>query len=592
MSWREPESWRQQFCRQLARFRVAGGGDDAERASERVGQVARPVYGGYALEGRVPQAFRIESPIDYACTASLVAWRWLYEQDFDRWTQGPNPLLLGVPTTFDLQGGLWLHADTMVGQPGGQNVGTGIHLAAEPELANDHVLGEGDFGYFEPVKTWCYACVKVGVSFGDAPPASLDADEPGAQGLAAAAPVSTPYLLWRPVTARETEPFRRPRASEREASVVLGLGLGHAAALVPGLGAGCNAQVVDERFGSAARAAFATAGLRWVNAAEPVAELGHEPSFPLAVALSADGASLLHTLSTDGSRLLAPRDELSCGSEATPCSHCASGWCSALPGSLETCCLAPCTSSEECASRYCDLALGVCAFPPLRGSPHALGYAAVLTRMRRGVFVVGGADPDSGEPTGEVWFSPLGAREWQRVQMGLAPDRVLAATYSFASDALYVLDETGAEAEGDGPSGGHGHGHGNGHGHGGSAPAVRLWEHRLATGQTHLVGSWPRSAAERTYSLVVDRDGGLLLAVSTPPPGGQHLVARFAVSGPSLVLDGISHAPKALALPPVVDLDGYTFVLRDGPEPDGITMVRSAQLGLHPANWAALGSLF
>jgi hypothetical protein len=74
-------------------------------------------------------------------------------------------------------------------------------------------------------------------------------------------------------------------------------------------------------------------------------------------------------------------------------------------------------------------------------------YVAVLTRTRGGVLVVGGFDPDTLAPTGEIWFSPLDGDRWMRLATAYVPERVLGASYSFASRELYVLDETAKGGE-------------------------------------------------------------------------------------------------------------------------------------------------
>jgi hypothetical protein len=220
-------------------------------------------------------------------------------------------------------------------------------------------------------------------------------------------------------------------------------------------------------------------------------------------------------------------------------------------------------------------------WPPLAGSPHAVDYVPVLTRVGGGLYVVGGKDPVTGLPTGEIWFGELGSDSWSYVPAWLRPENVLAASYSFATDELFVLDET--------PSG-----------------LARLWAVRARSAETRMLGTWPRHAEWNQHWLVVDRDGALLLAsskdaASAPPKGGkkqEHAIARIDVRVRSeLRVDGIERGNRALVLPPVVDATGYTLVLEKSSgkcQGAGARCVigreRKSALALEPVATAELGS--
>ncbi len=224
------------------------------------------------------------------------------------------------------------------------------------------------------------------------------------------------------------------------------------------------------------------------------------------------------------------------------CPGCPSGQC--VAGKPGVCCERPCAIASDCASGYCSAA-GVCDLAPRTGSPHAKGYVAVLTSYRRGVFVVGGDDPQTSKPTGEIWFTPLAGSHWGLLSTkGYTPERVLAATYSFASDRLYVLDETAA----------------------GSARLTAIDPTALTV---EPMGSWPRHASWDQHDLVVDADGAVLVASSSSKTK-KHAIARFAVAATPPKLDGIAKGNRQLLIEPVVDGSGYTLVLRktDGDEKD------------------------
>lgn len=254
---------------------------------------------------------------------------------------------------------------------------------------------------------------------------------------------------------------------------------------------------------------------------------------------------------------------------AKTCAHCPSGLCRA--DAQEVCCDLECTTDSECPSGFCDPMSALCALAPLVGSPHATDYVPVLTRMRRGVFVVGGVDPASSRPTGEVWFGRLGAQSWDQVPVGIQPASVLAATYSFATDSLYVLDETGTGE-------------------------VRLWEHELQSQQSRQLGTWARHRKWNRHWLVVDRDGALLLASSNDEEKA-HAIARLDPrAGGMLAVGGVERGHRALLLQPVVDPRGYTLVLQKSQgKCKGelarcrIKRERKAALALTPATLWALG---
>jgi len=161
----------------------------------------------------------------------------------------------------------------------------------------------------------------------------------------------------------------------------------------------------------------------------------------------------------------------------------------------------------------------------------------VLSRMRRGIFVVGGRDPGSGAWTGEVWFARIGAASWEFLPVGVRPERVLAATYSFRDDSLYVLDET-------------------------EAGLRRLWTQHLRDQTSTLLGSWTVHAEWDRHWLVSDMDGAILLA-SSSGASKRHAVARIEpMADGTYAMAGIERGGRALALAPVVDAGGYALLVR------------------------------
>ena len=462
----------------------------------------------------------------------MIRWYWNFPSDYDRWAaQG---LFIEDPGSASaLVGNLWLHASTPIGDT--IDVGTGIH---GEQLANHHDLGPTGKGLQLP-ELHCYACSAfrvpepVDLSSVAMPAAVTSAPIPQAQAVA----TGLRYLISRPLLRTSVEPYQRHDAQRLEASFVVPLSVGVFGAVATDHD--CEVEVLQPaQLGPRLVERLGDASLVWASAIEPATHLGAGESFPLAVALSADGSSIEETVTTDGQRLQAGGDRTTCPAlpDAAFCSECPGGYC--FPGRERVCCEMPCTDAKECPTVYCDPVRAVCAPRRAQGSPHATGFVPVLTRMRRGVLVVGGETLDSGVATGEVWFSPLDEPQWSLVPTSFKPEKVLAATYSYASDELYVLDET-------------------------SSGLARLWAHPMAGRESRLLGSWPRHAAWDVHWLVVDRDGALLLAsAGRHKHEAKHAIARVdtRVDGGPVVV-GVSRGEGRLVLPPLVDAFGYTLVV-------------------------------
>jgi hypothetical protein len=232
----------------------------------------------------------------------------------------------------------------------------------------------------------------------------------------------------------------------------------------------------------------------------------------------------------------------------------------------------PCSDDAQCASGFCDLLAGLCAPAPQVGSPHAVDFVPVLSRVAGGQFVVGGQDLQTDEPTGEIWFTLLHDPEWMPIHSDITPERVLTATYSYATREVFILDETA----------------------GGMA---RLWGVRYPFHGTRLLGTWSRHAAWARQWLRVDRDGALLLASGKSTGKSEHAIARIDITAAgAAVCDGIDRGHRALLLPPIVDARGYTLVLQKSQgncQGHGNCLVkreRKAELALEPATLADIGA--
>jgi hypothetical protein len=137
----------------------------------------------------------------------------------------------------------------------------------------------------------------------------------------------------------------------------------------------------------------------------------------------------------------------------------------------------------------------------------------------------------------------------------VAPDKVLAATYSWRTRSLYFLDEVDDGA------------------------TVRLVAVHADTHHAAVLTSFPRDSAWSRQELVVDRDGALLLASSSPAEQ-IYAIARIDFHSESEPFVEVEVGSYPLGLPPLVDSLGYVLVLEiDG---DAIERVRKPALDLEP----------
>jgi len=512
-----------------------------------------------AIQAGFQPASTAPLPFKYELTADEVSkgigfqpLLWHYLSDYARWTAPATTVIQDPGSADQLVGTLWFHADTTEGSMG------------RPELANHHRFD------FAPTEEICTACEFLEVDFVPELVSSSgnggngkgkDKDKDKGNGSGSASQVAVPHLIWRPVVDPPTNGFRRRNAVAHEAHFLVPTGK-DLWATPTGENKNCGGQIANDALGVELRQALSDPAVRWVNAAEPLAAMGAGESFPLAVGLSAIGGSeLLHTVTTNGVRLLGDGDRDACAQFPNTCDSCPSGACN----DAGWCCELPCSVDGDCPSGFCNPGSGLCDVPPRVGSPHAKDYVAVLTRMRRGVFVVGGVALEDDTPTGEIWFSALGKKTWGRYGTGnYAPHLVLAATYSFVTDDLYVLDET---ADGD----------------------ARLVAVHLGKFTTTTIGVWKRHAEWDQHWLTVDRDGALLLASSTSAKKKRHRITRIDVRGGlPPAIDGVLEGKKPLVLPPLVDAVGYTLVVKQDSGNDRANMIRLDALDLQPATLATL----
>jgi len=187
------------------------------------------------------------------------------------------------------------------------------------------------------------------------------------------------------------------------------------------------------------------------------------------------------------------------------------------------------------------------------------------------VFLVGGT-LDSEEMAGDIWYADTETLSvWRKVPLSadIAPKRVLAATYSYADGRLWFLDEAPLSKNLR------------------KARLVRVDPH---TGAGDVVAEWPRLKVFDRHWLALDRDGALLLVASSSKMN-HHVIVRLDTHGATFAVEGIRKANGRLLSAPVVDADGYSFVLdKLGNQP--VRTLRLRGLEAKPGHWNDLAGCF
>lgn len=457
---------------------------------------------------------------------------WSLVDDFNAWipTSWGQLLELELPSATskkDGRGRLWLHSNTQVGTT--TNVGTGLHkkINGDPaeQLSNHYeplqpVIQEETYTVwniptYQPAFPWSYcpSCVL------EAPLTGND-DCPMCKGLL---PVTLLDSVYEPQLV-----VRMPEVPD--------LPFRFAVVLKDG-----SFVAVDDRLGDGLRQSLDDPSRVWAEQAEPMSYLGRGASLPTALALSSDGRFITERVSLKGHRFLGQRDrartEIDPGGLGVPAASLA---------------LEPAPETTETT-------------PSPRGA-----FVPVYSRYLGRLFVVGGQDPSTQLPRGDIWWQDAENGDgWRQVpEQGYTTGRVLAATYSFRDDRLWVLDEVG------GP---------------GLLKKVRLVRLDTRTGEFEQLGQWPRLGLFNRHWLSVDRDGQVLLAASSDT-ARKHVIVRLDNREMKVKPSTVRLGQGALAYRPMVDQEGYSVVVRQTKKNRPPTYTeRSKTLGGIPAQWSHLG---
>lgn len=408
--------------------------------------------------------------------------RWFYEQDYAFWLANPQGSLISLP------------ADLQSCQQAGDLAGTCLNgifwlHADTPEgeashgdqLANSYIDWQPDV-----VRQYCPEPPLTVSTFA----ARVALPNQDASLLAASAGVGE--LLWASAANRSFDIRPQP-----ETQLILPAALGILGALQPGGelialsddgSSPCRGRALDST------SARIIASRKWASAVEPHTFARNLPSRIQAVALRADGTAIEDlAIDTDGSLGLS-------------------------------------SVTEELLSLLYATGTDGPSLPP-RDS-----FTSVFSRAAGGVFVIGGVDPN-GAAKHDAWLLPLGG-SWSELALGdVQLGKVLAATYAFQDDRLWVADEVAMNGE----------------------RRPRLVRIDPAGGGANVVFfAPPRRRPGRTPFLSVDRDGSLLLALADETRFSL-LHLRMTPSG--LAVERARAERGKLVRAPIVDAFGYSFIV-------------------------------
>jgi hypothetical protein len=420
---------------------------------------------------------------DYGTTVATN--RWYYQLDYDFWVTNPGGALIPLP------------ADVPGCQQSGAVAGTclkGVFWLHANTTTGQTEHGDQLANFYtdwqpDPYRPYCPTSQYLHV-------ASFAATR-GAQGAPTTmALAGTGELLWASTGVDRSFDLR----PTPETQLVVRSNLGIIGALQPNGelialsndGASpCGGNAIDPA------SAHLLVTRTWTNAVEPNGLVRSLPSRIQAVAISPDGTGLADlAIDTGGTLgLTSSTEELSSLLNAT-----------AVDGPI----------------------------PPPRDA-----FTSVFSRAAGGVFVIGGVNSD-GVAARDAWFLPLGG-SWSELALGSVQlGTVLAATYAYGDDLLWLVDEVDAPAGKKDPK------------------RARLLRVDPAGGGASVVVSTPRQRPGLTSFLSVDRDGSPLLALADDQ---RFALLRLRITPNGMAVGRARTERGKLVRAPIVDPFGYSFVL-------------------------------
>ncbi|CAN5364117.1 hypothetical protein BH09MYX1_BH09MYX1_10050 [soil metagenome] len=188
-------------------------------------------------------------------------------------------------------------------------------------------------------------------------------------------------------------------------------------------------------------------------------------------------------------------------------------------------------------------------------SPRA-SFLSFYSSAAGGIFMMGGID-SLGAPMHDIWLRRI-ADDWGAVPLAsdYTPDRIVASTFSFADQRLYVIDHTLAAV-------------------GSATDTLRLARVDIRTEAVETLATCGRNTSFPAHYLTVDKDGSILVT-STSSSGSK--IGRLGVDANGFAyytkID-VSEGPLDGA--PVVDANGYSLFSR-APASNAILTTRKTQL--------------
>jgi hypothetical protein len=501
-------------------------------------------YGSVLLPGRPPERGGVSSALDFNDGSSNVTW--LYEADASYWQARGYPVVPAAPPGLPflpsgqhagLEGSFWWHAFTTFGHPGNAiESSVGIHdgpdaIANTEQLANHYL--------------------------------DLVPDEIVRRRYVFPVQSALPLFLWR--TLPDPPPWLSSVGGYRAGDALIAWPLGALGSpgelRVGALQQGGTAELIDAALTPSLAASLAEPGLVWLSQVEPSDRVG-SPNAPMAVALSADGTRLVDAvLALEGGALAGSLRDARGG-----------GIAMSAPGLDGTA-----VDHEAVDGGAGDDAASPAMHP---GAVPRSAFVGAYSRALGRVFLLGGSSDAASAEQASRTLLRGGAEAGALVPLGLsrAIGEVRALTVSYRDRKLYAIDEVERSLPG-GPAAGTG-------GPPWARRSVRLLRIDVATGEVEVLFVAPRRPVLRELSLVLDRDGRVLLSATGATPR-RHLVLRLDPH--SLEVERLRFAPGKLAAPVVVDDNGYQFVIE---RPDGtVALERVASLPRTPAPREALAEV-
>lgn len=332
----------------------------------------------------------------------------------------------------------------------------------------------------------------------------LDPERLTEKQLAKPLQLSAPLFLWRTLSDPPPDRYR----------VVEGVNPGDAEIVVRVegddfglLNLDGQAQLIGEHLGPALRSSLASGSLVWATAAEPSAFIGASDT-PMALGLSQNGLRVQEQVQESAGALLGQADR----------------------------------GIVEAASMLDDGALGLFGFTP------------VYSRTLQTVFLLGGQDA-VGNGNGTIQRSSPDLLGWAELLPPVRLGEVIAATYSYRTKSLYVLDRRhtscdeasdvdACESVCDEDT---------------ATAVVRFIRVDAIHHGGEVIAAWDADSLPDDAWLGSDLEGHVIFSFSGEQPK-KHAVVRFDVDQQTVTR--LLYGPHPLALPVLVDANGFVIYTR------------------------------